>query len=132
MTVMMSEQVLEKYQLAGLDERDRGFNRMLEIKRDSDGCRASFRYEAIVLVTDPCATEAEALRHMIGELHRRGYQQLRSRLSFQGDTYLGSRLEWVEYPDPERPAEERLLRPAGPTNGRPARSSWSPGCSPTS
>jgi hypothetical protein len=101
----MSGQVIEKHQLAGIDERERGFNRMIDIASSPEGCRAGLRYEAVVVVTDPCAGAAEALERLIGELHRRGYRQLKSRLSFQGETYLGSRLEWIEYPDPERPAE---------------------------
>lgn len=101
----MSGQVIEKHQLAGLDERERGFNRMIDIASGAEGCRASFRYETVAVVTDPCVGAAEALQQMIGELHRRGYRQLKSRLSFQGETYLGSRLDWIEYPDPERPAE---------------------------
>lgn len=100
----MSEQIIEKHQLAGVDERDRGFNRLVEIEPVEQRCRALLRYEAMTVVTVPCETQAEALSQLIVMLQGQGYTQLRSRLSFQGDTYLGSQRDWIEYPDQERPS----------------------------
>lgn len=99
----MADRIVEKHQLAGVDERDRGFNRLVEIEPIDGGCHATLRYEATLVMTPPCPTESTALDHLIGLLHERGYRQLRSRLSFQGTTYLGTQKDWVEYPDPEQP-----------------------------
>lgn len=101
--------IAEKHQLAGVDERDRGFNRLVEIEPIDGGCRATLRYEATLVMTPPCQTESTALDHLIGQLHDRGYRQLRSRLSFQGTAYLGTQKDWIEYPDPEQPGIVMLL-----------------------
>lgn len=95
---------VERHQLAGLDERERGFNRPVEIHQGPDGWRASLRYEAALISSDPCKAQVEALPSLVALLQRRGYRQLRSQLSFQGGRYQGSRHEWVEYPDPEAEA----------------------------
>jgi hypothetical protein len=94
----------ERHQLAGLDERDRGFNRPVEIHRGPAGWQASLRYETAVISSEPCAAQAEALPSLVALLQRRGYRQLKTQLSFQGGSYQGSRHEWVEYPDPEAEA----------------------------
>ena len=103
----MAEPVVERHQLAGLDERERGFNRPVEIRQEPDGWRASLRYEAALICGDPRAVQAEALPSLVALLQRRGYRQLKTQLSFQDGSYQGSRHAWVEYPDPEpeAPAE---------------------------
>lgn len=103
----MVDRIVEKHQLAGVDERDRGFNRLVELERVEAGCRAVLRYEVTRVETLPCETQAEALGQLIVMLQSQGYTQLRSRLSFQGATYLGSQRDWIEYPDRERPSEHR-------------------------
>lgn len=105
----MADRIVEKHQLAGVDERDRGFNRLVEIEPTDGGPRAILRYEATLIVTPPCQTESASLDHLIGLLHERGYRQLRSRLSFQGTAYLGTQKDWVEYPDPEQPGLMTVL-----------------------
>lgn len=102
----MRTTIVEKHQVAGLDERERGFNRLLEIGRVEGGYRASLQYEKTVVTTDRCETQAVAVDSLIGLLHRRGYTRLRSRRSFQGSTYLGSQENWIEYPDPERSTDQ--------------------------
>ncbi len=97
----MPDPILEKHQLAGVDERDRGFNRLVEIEPTDGGCHATLRYEATLIVTPPCHTESASLTHLIGQLHGQGYRQLRSRLSFQGAAYLGTQKDWIDYPDPD-------------------------------
>lgn len=99
----MQGEVVEKHQLAGLDERERGFNRQVEIAQREGAYLASFRYETTLVATDLQGAPAAALAELVRLLHERGYQQLRSRLSFRGGTYLGSQEEWIEYPAPERP-----------------------------
>lgn len=99
----MATDVVEKHQLAGVDERERGFNRPVEIDRVEDGYRASLRYETTLILTDPCTTQAAALAEVIKSLHGRGYTQLRSQLSFAAGTYRGSQEPWVEHPGPEQP-----------------------------
>lgn len=96
--------VVEKHQLAGLDAQERGFNRMVELDRNGGTYRAILRYETVRVAADGCPTEAEALQELIRQLHAHGYAQLRSQMSFRGNTYCGSREPWIEYPDPERPA----------------------------
>lgn len=98
----MSREIIEKHQLAGLDEYERGFNRVVEVERVDGMCRAVLRYETTLLATNNCATHTDALVELINQLHTRGFQQLRSQLSFRENTYFGSREPWIEYPDPER------------------------------
>ena len=89
------------YQIAGLDDLGRGFNRQVEIKTSAGTFQAVFRYERFLLETEPQTTEKAAVTLLIGQLHDRGYTQLRSRLQFQGETYLGNQELWEEHPDPE-------------------------------
>ena len=92
---------IEKYQVAGLDERERGFNRMADFDRIEGGLyRATFRYETTVVRTNAQPTVAEARDQLIGLLQEQGYRQLRTRLSFQAERYLGTQAEWTEHPDP--------------------------------
>jgi len=98
----MAAGVVEKHQVAGLDERSRGFNRLVEVEQREGAYCASLRYESTVVVGEGGDTTAAALRELIGLLQARGYTQLRSRLSFNGTLYLGSQEPWIEYPDPER------------------------------
>lgn len=81
---------------------------MVELERDGDMCRAVLRYETTLLVTDGSRTHVDALVELIRLLHARGFQQLRSQLSFRENTYFGNREPWIEYPDPER-----SVRPLG-------------------
>jgi hypothetical protein len=98
----MTQEIIEKHQLAGLDEHERGFNRVVELEGADGRCRAVLRYETTLLATNDCATPTDALGELIRLLHARGFQQLRSQLSFREHTYFGSREPWIEYPDPER------------------------------
>lgn len=105
----MAREIDEKHQLAGLDEYERGFNRTVELERADGMCRAVLRYETTLLVTNDCPTHADALVALIRLLHARGFQQLRSQLSFREHTYFGNREPWIEYPDPE----QRSVRSSG-------------------
>jgi len=115
----MQEKVVEKYQIAGLDERLRGFSRLLEMEAPSDRRRAVFRYETTRVETPECDTSREALDEIVRLLRERGYSQLRVRLDFRGDTYLGTQEPWLEYPEPEgtepahAQASEQLARRSG-------------------
>src|SRR5581483_6032962 len=99
----MADPVVERHQLAGLDERERGFNRPVDILQGADGWRAALRYEAVLISSDPMAAQTQALPALVALLQRRGYRQLKSQLSFQGGAYQGSRHDWIEYPDPDVP-----------------------------
>jgi hypothetical protein len=90
----------DTYQLAGLDHRERGFSRPVELLHEDHRYRASLRYEAMRVVTEPADTQEAALQLLITTLHRQGYRQLKTQISFRGATYLGSRESWMEYPDP--------------------------------
>ncbi len=93
---------IEKHLLAGLDSRERGFSRVVELERVGTAYRAVLQYETAQIATDDHATEGVALQELIRQLHAYGYAQLRSQLSFRGNTYFGSREPWIEYPDPDR------------------------------
>jgi hypothetical protein len=97
----MQKEIVEKYQIAGLDERLRGFSRLLEMEALGERRRAVFRYEQILVETPACETSREALDDIVRLLRERGYSQLRVRLDFRGDTYLGTQEPWLDYPDPE-------------------------------
>jgi len=103
----MPDDVVEKYQVAGLDDRARGFTRLVDIARSEGVYRALLRYEATIVVTNGAEAKPAALQELIHRLQGRGYTQLRSQLSFNGNTYLGSQEPWIEYPDPERQPELR-------------------------
>ena len=89
------------YQIAGLDDLGRGFNRQVEMKISNGTFQAVFRYERFLLETEPQVTEPAAIAMLITQLQDRGYTQLRSRLQFQGEAYLGNQELWEEHPDPE-------------------------------
>lgn len=95
----MGQEAFDKYQLAGLDDRDRGFTRLVEFEQAGDGYRAVLKYEAIRVRTEPHATQEIALLALIQTLQSRGYHQLRTQMSFRHGVYLGSQEIWVEYPD---------------------------------
>ena len=90
----------DKYQLAGIDDRQRGFSRPVEFERDHDRYRAILRYESTRIMTEPAPTQNVALLVLIRTLHTRGYRQLKTQMSFRNGAYLGSQESWIEYPDP--------------------------------
>src|SRR5438552_17571287 len=102
----MANEVREKHLLAGLDERARGFTRMVSVEQQAETFRASLQYETLLAVSADADSPAAALADLARRLHEQGYTQLRSRLTFAGGTYLGSQQQWVEYADPEQPAEQ--------------------------
>lgn len=95
----MARDLTERYQLAGFDACERGFNRPVDFEHVGDGYRAVFRYEAEFLATDEKATREAALAELVRMLQARGYSQLRSQVSFKNGAYLGSQQPWVEHPD---------------------------------
>jgi hypothetical protein len=103
----MGQAGFDKYQLAGLDNRERGFSRPVEFQGEGDGYRAILRYEAVRMTTDLQPTQDEALTGLVRSLHAQGYRQLKTQLSFRNGVYLGSQELWVEYPDPLEAAPER-------------------------
>jgi hypothetical protein len=111
----MANEASQKYLLAGVDERARGFTRMVSVERQAETFRASVQYETLLVVSVDADSPAAALADLARRLHERGYTQLRSRLTFAGGTYLGSQEQWMEYADPERAPEAegeffRLIR----------------------
>ena len=101
----MGNEAREKHLLAGLDERARGFTRMVSVEPQAEAFRASLQYEAHVVVSADADSPSVALADLARRLQERGYTQLRSRLTFAGGTYLGSQEQWVEYADPEKEPE---------------------------
>jgi hypothetical protein len=104
---MASPALLDKHQLAGVDERERGFSRPLELEPAGRGYRAVLRYERMVVATDPHDTQDMALQSLIRILQSRGCRQLKTQMSFRDGLYLGSQEMWIEYPD------SSPLQPAG-------------------
>ncbi len=100
----MPNEVTDKHQLAGLDSRERGFSRPVELTRCDDGFRAILRYEAVLLSSDPHDTQDAALLNLVETLHAAGFRQLKTQMSFRSGIYLGSQELWVEYPDPQQQA----------------------------
>ncbi|NGZ10866.1 MAG: hypothetical protein CV088_16015 [Nitrospira sp. LK70] len=96
----MDQGGLDKHQLAGLDDRERGFSRPVEFGRAEEGYRAVLRYETVCVATEIYQTQDDALSSLIQTLQARGYRQLKTQMSFRDGVYLGSRELWVEYPDP--------------------------------
>ncbi len=87
------------YQLAGLDDLGRGFNRQVNITVIQEAFHATFRYERLLLETEPHATEHAALASLIARLQARGYTQLRSRIQFRDTAYLGNQETWEDHQD---------------------------------
>ena len=96
----MPHEGLDKHQLAGLDDRERGFSRTVELERVGDCYRAILRYETVLAITESHPTQDIALLTLIQSLHARGYRQLKTQMSFHSGVYLGSQEGWVEYRDP--------------------------------
>ena len=96
----MSLEGCDRHQLAGLDDRVRGFSRPVEFEREGESYRALLRYETVRVVTELFQTQDAALSAMIQILQSRGYRQLKTQKSFSNGLYLGSQELWVEYPDP--------------------------------
>jgi hypothetical protein len=96
----------DKHQLAGLDDRERGFSRPVEFERAGESYRAILRYETVRVTTDPHPTQDLALLTLIQTLQSQGYRQLKTQISFRNGVYLGSQELWVEYPDPSQPELE--------------------------
>jgi hypothetical protein len=93
----------DRHQIAGLDERERGFSRQVDIEPAGQSYRAVLRYEGLVIATEAHGSQEGALEALIQELQRRGYRQIKTQMSFREGLYLGSNELWIEYPD--RPAE---------------------------
>jgi hypothetical protein len=95
-------EALDKYRLAGLDDRERGFSRPVEFEWTGEGYQAILRYESTCVITELQSSQDAALLVLIQTLHAQGYRQLRTQLSFRNGAYLGSQELWIEYPDPPR------------------------------
>ena len=94
---------MNKYQIAGYDNLERGFSRDIEIHNRNGEFFAIFQYEKFLLKAEPQPSEQAALATLITQLHERGYSQLRSRIHFRGEHYLGNQEIWEDHPDPDQP-----------------------------
>ena len=88
------------YHVAGVDERERGFNRQVHVIPCGEGFQARLRYEMLQIEVEPVLIEDQALQRLIQVLHDRGFKQLRTQRIFIGNQYLGNQQLWIEYPDP--------------------------------
>ena len=116
----MGKVIVEKHQVAGLDGKERGFNRQIDVERVEGGYRAVLRYEQTLIETKACETSVHTVDELVRMLRGRGYTQLRSRLNFKGASYLGTQEPWIEYPDLNAPPDygagipiEQLARRTG-------------------
>jgi hypothetical protein len=105
----MGDGGLDKHQLAGLDHRERGFSRPVEFEQRGECFCAILRYETVRISTEPHPAQDAALLALIQTLHRQGYRQLRTQVSFRSGIYLGSQELWVDYPDPAPPPKPEGL-----------------------
>ena len=96
------------HHVAGLDDRERGFNRQAQVIALGEAYQARLRYETLQIDVESVDTEEEALQRLIHALQNRGYTQLRTQRIFQGEQYLGNQELWVDYPDPEPPEVQRI------------------------
>jgi hypothetical protein len=97
----------DAYLLAGLDPRERGFSRPVDVVANGLHYRAVLRYEQTHAAGDPAESPDAAVERLIVRLHGDGYRQLKTQISFRDGTYLGSREAWTEYADP--PPQRRLF-----------------------
>ena len=102
----MGESGSDKYLLAGLDNRLRGFSRTVEFEQIGESYRAVLRYETVRISTERHPRPDAAILTLIQTLQVQGYRQLRTQVSFRNGVYLGSQKMWVEYPDPPEPEPE--------------------------
>ena len=100
--------MINVYHIAGVDDRERGFNRQAQVILQGAVYQARLRYEALQLEGESNESEGGALQRLIQRLHARGYTQLRTQQIFQGDHYLGNQELWVDYPDPQLPKTESI------------------------
>ena len=117
----MSRDIVEKYQIAGVDERERGFNRIAELERVGGRYRALWHYESAVVTTSTRESASDAIAELIHLLQAGGYTQLRTRVCFRGQAYLGTQEMWVEHLDAvpsSRGLLHRLLERVRQTLGR--------------
>lgn len=101
-------QLTNVYHVAGLDDRERGFNRQAQAVARGEAYQARLRYETLQIDVESVDTEEEALKRLIHALQNRGYTQLRTQRIFQGEQYLGNQELWVDYPDPEPAKIQRI------------------------
>ena len=99
----MGREGFDTHQLAGLDDRERGFSRPVEFAQGGEGYRAILRYESIRIETEHHPSQDVALAALIQTLQTKGYRQLRTQVSYRNGIYLGSQELWIEYPDPPEP-----------------------------
>lgn len=93
------KRIVERHQVEGRDERQRVFNRLVDIERVDKGYQAVFHYEGLTFKTEPARTVEDVLRELIPKLQKSQFSKLRTRLNFKGQRYLAEREPWVEYPD---------------------------------
>lgn len=99
----------DKYQLAGFDDRERGFSRTVEVEQTGEHYRVVLRYETVRVTSELHPSQDQALHALIESLQTKGYRQLKSQQSFRNGVYLGSQELWVEYPDPAQPASTGIF-----------------------
>lgn len=97
---MATETDPNKYEIAGLDDRGRGFNRQAEMKYCNGYYEGILQYEKLYLTTASQKSERAAVLTLVRQLHEKGYIQLRTRIHFRGTRYLGNQELWEEHPDP--------------------------------
>lgn len=93
------QRIVERHQIEGQDERQRVFNRLVDILRVEKGYTAMFHYEGLTFETESARTVEETIRTLISKLQKASCSNLRTRLNFRGPRYLAEREPWVNYPD---------------------------------
>ncbi len=97
--IPQTSRIIEIHQLEGQDDRDRVFNRRIELFRTEKGYRAVFHYEGITIESSAMRTVSDSLLEIVSRLQKLGFHRLRTRLNFRGQRYLAETEPWADYPD---------------------------------
>lgn len=89
--------VFEIHHIEGFDPQGRMFNRDVPIEVDENGYLAQFRYEGFSAQSGEYSTVNEAIADLTKRLFKKGFTDLRTRLSFREDRYLAEREPWTYY-----------------------------------
>lgn len=88
---MKAGTIIERHQLAGVDDRERGFSRLVDAEQTDGMFQASLQYEETRVISGRCETTTAAVVELARLLQDRGYSQLRTQLNFRGARISGHR-----------------------------------------
>lgn len=87
------------YQLEGIDEEGRYFNRNLILTGTGGVFSAFFNYEGLKIEANSHPTHDEVLKELVSKLKKKGVKKIRTRLNYIGERYLTEGRPWIDFPD---------------------------------